>query len=180
MAKNLNIIPECYVDTLLLETIISNNKEFNHQKGCNTVAKRMKENLNDKFALGVIDNDKKQVAYMSEFQEITSTDSLKLLKHPAKHHFLILVSPAADSLILNAAIEKDINPEDYNLPSDLAEFTDITKQIISKENKDLKKFIRQLRDAKEINILKNWVEYLDANPYQYDIEKLKSISVEQE
>lgn len=81
MAKNLNIIPECYVDTLLLETIISNNKEFNHQKGCNTVAKRMKENLNDKFALGVIDNDKKTSClherisenHLHRFPEITQT-----------------------------------------------------------------------------------------------------------
>jgi len=179
MAKNLNIIPECYVDTLLLETIISGNKEFNHQKGCNTVAKKMKENLNDQFALGVIDNDKRQVAYMHEFQEITSTDGLKLLKHPDRHHFLILLSPAADSLILNAAEEKNINPEDYNLPCDLDRFTKITKLITSKENKDLKKLIRQLQDAKEIKILKGLVEHLDQNPYQYNIEELKKISDEE-
>lgn len=31
----LYIIPECYVDTNLIETLVPTAKGYNHQKGCN-------------------------------------------------------------------------------------------------------------------------------------------------
>ena len=39
----LYIIPECYVDTNLIETLVPTAKGYNHQKGCNNVVKVMKE-----------------------------------------------------------------------------------------------------------------------------------------
>jgi len=35
------IIPECSLDTLLVETLVFPKKAYNHQKGCNTVCKVM-------------------------------------------------------------------------------------------------------------------------------------------
>ena len=54
----LYIIPECYVDTNLLETLVPTAKGYNHQKGCNNVVKVMKEKLADEFAVGIVDKDK--------------------------------------------------------------------------------------------------------------------------
>ena len=53
----LYIIPECYVDTNLIETLVPTAKGYNHQKGCNNVVKVMKEKLSDKFAVGIVDKD---------------------------------------------------------------------------------------------------------------------------
>ena len=50
----LYIIPECYVDTNLIETLVPTAKGYNHQKGCNNVVKVMKEKLSDKFAVGIV------------------------------------------------------------------------------------------------------------------------------
>ncbi len=39
---DLSVLPECYVDTCLIETIVPPDKHYNHQKGTGTVAKKMK------------------------------------------------------------------------------------------------------------------------------------------
>ena len=51
----LYIIPECYVDTNLIETLVPTAKGYNHQKGCNNVVKVMKEKLSDKFGVFLVD-----------------------------------------------------------------------------------------------------------------------------
>ena len=52
---DLCIIPECYVDTNLTETIVPPKLGYNHQKGCGTVSNRMKGKLANAFAVGIID-----------------------------------------------------------------------------------------------------------------------------
>ena len=60
---DLSIIPECYVDTNLIETIVPTVKGYNHQKGAGTVTRLMQSKLKDKFAVGIVDKDKKQCRY---------------------------------------------------------------------------------------------------------------------
>jgi hypothetical protein len=58
-----HIIPECYLDTNLIETLVPPEGDgYNHQMGCPNVAKKMTEGkaLKDGFALGIIDKDKKK------------------------------------------------------------------------------------------------------------------------
>ena len=87
----LYIIPECYVDTNLLETLVPTAKGYNHQKGCNNVVKVMKEKLADEFAVGIVDKDKRQIRYVDEFEEVGHTDSLFFYKHPDKAHYLVMM-----------------------------------------------------------------------------------------
>ena len=68
------IIPECYVDTNLVETLVC-TYGCNHQKGCNQVAKVMQEKFADRFAVGIIDADKRKPGYLKEFNEIASSES---------------------------------------------------------------------------------------------------------
>lgn len=51
-------MPECYADTLLIETLVPCKRGYNHKKSCNEVAKGMQSVFKDKFALGIIDKDK--------------------------------------------------------------------------------------------------------------------------
>lgn len=88
--KDLFIIPECYIDTNLVETLIITDG-CNHQKGCNTVVKTMQQKFANAFSVGIIDEDKRQVSYVKEFSEIARTPSLRLKKHGSKSHYLIMV-----------------------------------------------------------------------------------------
>ncbi len=64
MSTDLSILPECYVDTNLLETLVPPHKGYNHQKGCGTVVQRMQGKLQDCFAVGILDKDKKITPYL--------------------------------------------------------------------------------------------------------------------
>ena len=61
--KDLFIIPECYIDTNLVETLIITDG-CNHQKGCNTVVKTMQQKFANAFSVGIIDEDKRQVSFL--------------------------------------------------------------------------------------------------------------------
>ena len=79
---DLHILPECYVDTNLVETIVPpTNSGYRHRQGCNNVVKAMLETnaLKDGFALGIIDEDKIIDKYSLEFELIVDKAQLKLL-----------------------------------------------------------------------------------------------------
>ena len=77
--KDLDIIPECYIDTNLIETILNTKgcytEGVNHQKGCNTVVKTMNDpkKLKNEFALGIVDADKRQPSYVEACAVIART-----------------------------------------------------------------------------------------------------------
>ena len=68
---DLSIIPECYIDTNLIETIVPTAKGYNHQKGAGTVAKLMQGKLNDKFAVGISLQDYRLPTNLKELTKIT-------------------------------------------------------------------------------------------------------------
>ena len=120
--KDLYFVPECYVDTNLVESLLETDG-VNHQKGCNTVINTMKGKvLNDGFAVGVIDSDKRQPSYVKEFVEIAKSEHLSLMKHNTKSHYLVMIKPAMDQFILDCAEAQNISMSDYNLVSDLEGF----------------------------------------------------------
>ncbi|MCD7927201.1 MAG: hypothetical protein LUI85_21945 [Bacteroides sp.] len=171
----LNIIPECFIDTNLIETLVPTPQGYNHQKGCNNVVGLMQKRMGDKFALGIVDKDKRQVGYLNEFEEIIHTESLFIYKHPSKPHFLILISPATDGFILKCAAETGINVTDFGLPGELKKFTSFTKQVTSKEDANFKHLFQSIKAARELKILKGWVKYLKDNTYGSKPKELKRI-----
>jgi len=176
----LAILPECYIDTNLIETIAPPLKGYNHQKGCGTVTKRMQEKLKDCFALGIIDKDKKELKYIQEFNIEIDTGNLQLLKHKEsnKHHYLILINPAIEKWILDNVKEVKISLDDYGLPSDLKELTKITKKITSKNDVTFKQLFSELklRKAKNIEILSDWIIYLKQNTYKSNIDEIRKMT----
>ncbi len=171
----LYIIPECYVDTNLLETLVPTAKGYNHQKGCNNVVKVMKEKFADEFAVGVVDKDKRQIRYVDEFEEVAHTDSLFFYKHPDRAHYLVMVSPAVDGFILKCAEDVKMDMGQFGLSSDLKSFTEQTKKVSSKEDVTFKNLFQKLKKADEVVVLKNALKYLKENKYQSDPERLKVI-----
>ena len=172
--KDLHIIPECYIDTNLTEFLLDSNG-VNHQKGCNTVAKKMSETLKNQFSIGIIDNDKRQHSYVKEFVEIAHTEHIMLMKHNSRSHYFIRISPAIDRFILDCAAEQNVNLQDYGLPSELSEFTNITKDVNAKNDYRFKELFKAIDKSREMTILRSILNYLNTQQYQSKREELQRI-----
>jgi len=129
-----SVIPECYVDTNLVETLVPPRGQYNHQKGCGTVTKVMKERFADRFALGIIDKDKNEVDYLKEFDQVCISGSLILHKHRTRHHYIIQICPAIERFIMANAIAVSIALTDFGLPSDFELLKRESKKITSKKD----------------------------------------------
>lgn len=173
--KDWHIVPECYIDTNLAEYLLDSHG-VNHQKGCNAVAKKMMEsNLKDQFSIGIIDNDKRQHSYVSEFTEIAHTQHVALLKHKERPHYFVRISPAMDQFILDCAAEQGINLQDYGLPTELAELTKITKDVKAKNDFRFKSLFGALENSIEITKLRSVLNYLNDEQYKCDTTELQRL-----
>jgi hypothetical protein len=186
MIRNINrhVIPECYLDTNLVETLvppseIGRMRVYNHQFGCNTVAKEMKEKFSDNFAVGILDQDKMQVSYVSEFQTpLVDKQGLKLYKHPQKNHYLIFHPPIEQWLLDEAeSVDLSLSDEPYNLPASVKKLVSKTKNVGSRNNPELKLLFNALKkkNAKGIILLAKWIEHLKSNPYNADRTTLQNL-----
>lgn len=167
-----HIVPECYFDTVLVKTLLK-RKKVNHQKSCTKVESTVKGI--DDFAVGIIDKDKKEVQYLSEFNEEINAESLILWKHKTKQHYFIQLAPAIEKWILDAADESKINLEELGIPKDLEKLKRLTKNEAVSENEQLKALCRQLMNGngKSVNTLATWLNYLYDNNRNADINALK-------
>lgn len=175
---DLSVIPECYVDTNLVETLVPPQKQYNHQKGCGTVTKVMKENFKEGFAVCVIDKDIKEVDYLKEFTELAKSSGLILHKHcnKDKHHYVIQVSPAMEKFLFDCMEETDVSPSEYELSDGFDEFKKEAKTVTSKDDNKFKKLFKALRKKEDTEIirLERLLKYLKEKNYNADETELKA------
>ncbi len=174
---DLSVIPECYIDTNLIETLVPPQKQYNHQKGCGTVTKVMKEKFADSFAIGIIDKDKKEVDYLKEFTEVAKSDGLILHKHELKDHYIIQIVPGMERFIFKCLAECDITPEDFELPGDLELFRKESKTTNSKDDDRFRRLFKALRNAQAVDIIRllNLITYLKYKNYTASTMELQAI-----
>jgi hypothetical protein len=176
---DLAIIPECFVDTNLLETLVPPVTRYNHQKGCGTVTKVMKQHFADRFALGIIDKDKNEVDYLKEFTVVCQAGALILHRHSniARHHYIIQISPAMERFILDNAASVNICLSDFDLPEELDQLRKVSKSVNTKQDERFKRLFVAMRQmgASDLTRLAGWVSYLKENTYQADMEVLRKI-----
>lgn len=175
MARNYtNIIPECYVDTNLIQTLLR-VEGVNHQSTCSQVAKEMMVKFSDNFAVGIIDADKfkRQPTYAQKSQIIAQSEELTLCKYPDKPHYFLKINNIMENFILHCAEQIGFDLKGEGFPDTKEGLMKITKHKDSLNNKDLTKLFKKLRDAKEMTILRETIEYLIQNPYTADEVVLK-------
>jgi hypothetical protein len=179
----LSIMPECYIDTKLIKILVPPKERYNHQKGCTTIINLMQKQLKDSFAVGIVDRDKKELAYAKEFDLLCEVpQSLQLYRHKnlQKHHYLIFIIPAMEKWILDNSISANLQITDFGLPNSLDELRAITKTATSEENNIYAKNLNQLFQAlKTVNplsiaILSFWLTELKSKNYTIDLQELKS------
>lgn len=169
-----HIIPECYIDTNLIETIVPpEGNGYNHQMGCNNVAKKMTEEkaLKDSFALGIIDKDKKEIAYAKTFDIIADVGQLVLLKHPTKNHYFIQIVPAIEKWLILQADEVGIDFKNHKLPHDFNQLRQQSKTMKTKKDPNFKGLFKALMKEKATGVvlLQKWIIYLKEHPYDADL-----------
>lgn len=172
--RDLYIIPECYVDTSLVESLLD-TEGVNHQKGCNMVANLMNGKYRDGFAVGVIDFDKKRHPYMNDFVELASSEHLTLMKHKSRCHYVFYVKPAMDGFILDMVSLKGLNLADFGLPSELKAFTRVTKTVTTQTDIRFKNLFRELKGCQELKTFSQALKYLKANRFASNDEQLKRL-----
>jgi len=169
-----SFIPECYFDTVLVKTILQLKDVINHQKGCNNVMKKMKDgNLNDRFAVGIVDNDNAVLNYFKEFNKY-EFDKFNLFEHKIKPQFVIQLNPPLEKWLLEVAKEAKISVEDFGLPTDIEKLKKLTKSELADETKELKELCKALVNSNSVTIkrLSHWIQYLKKKNYQADIKVL--------
>ncbi|MEY8688216.1 hypothetical protein AB9N12_19540 [Bacteroides sp. AN502(2024)] len=175
--KLLHIMPECFVDTNLIEYLL--NAGVNHQHCCSKVVGQLNSTFADKFAIGIIDKDKVQLGYIRECDIIAQTEHLTLMKHRERHQYLITIAPAVDKFILDCAEEQMIDPNSFGLPTEFKKFTDESKKVSSNSDPRFKSLFAAIKDNSEIHSLKMALKYLCENRYTPDSAHLKEIFVGQ-
>lgn len=170
------IMPECYIDSTLVGSLL--DAKVSHKHSCNEVAKEMEKGIyKDAFAVGVIDNDKRKISYIESFEEIGRTDNLTFLKHRDKHQYVIKVGKeheAMETFIKSSVEAMGMKMEDFDLPSDLDELIEQTKDsITTQKDPRILKLCKKMRQSPEVAKLQNVLTYLATNKYNVDIEELK-------
>ncbi len=172
-----SIIPECFADTLLIETLVPTKKGYNHQHSCFKVEATMKR-LNS-FAVGIIDKDKKQIRYLEQFKiidELKGKGALILWRHKeeSKHHFVVQICPALEQWINEICDEEKIDMSDFG-ENTLEGIKYFTKSISRLNNPKLQTLFNEINSKNEnrsVKKLKNWIRLLKEKNYQVDINEL--------
>lgn len=173
MNNLLCIIPECYADTNMISVLVQAG--VNHQKGCNQVAQQMQQKFADRFAVGVIDCDKRTPGYLSEMNLLAETGHLCLYKHNIRPHYMITIIPAIEQFVLYCAEEIGVNLSDYHLATSLEGLKKQTKRIDSNRDPNLRNLFTALQSSQEMTRLNKTLKYLNEQQYKVDTEELKSI-----
>lgn len=172
-----HILPECFLDTNLMETLLPTKIGYNHQKCCTSVTKAMQsKKLIDDFAVGILDKDKKPPPYLKEFKLLTAKNTVELYKHSNKHHYLIL-HPIIEKWLIAECQQVNLLLENYNLPGDIEQLKKQSKPATSKNDYRFRTLFKELKEnnAKGITQLFEWTDYLIKNPYNVNETFLKQI-----
>ncbi len=162
----LNIVPECYVDTKVAE-IAGQTGKYNHQHGSGDVANQLKNKLKNNIALGIIDEDKNKgpaAKYFSKFNTVKTENNLILKKHKERQHYLVLICPEIEEWLLSDAKAVGIAPIDFGLPENMKGFKELTKIQSIDRNIGFHRFIKKLlrENAPAITTLKSWIDLFKA------------------
>lgn len=180
------VIPECFIDSNLFDVLLNFEKEsVNYTKGNATVITKMTAKFADKFCVGIIDKDRRDLKQIEEYFEkidIEGVDKyfkLYQYKDKQKHHYLIQMVPAIEIWIWNVTSELDIKISDFIIDgTTIRELKDVTKKVERKSDIRFKALFKEIiRQSIERNFLpvlklKRIIGLILEKNYQTDINEL--------
>lgn len=143
---DIRIIPECYVDTALMEVLgfgITNHK-LNNSEVIKTLDNK---GYNNTIGIGVIDRDKNQPKRLKdEYKVIKRVDDLELYQKRDNSNRFIIVHPVIEKWIDSEAQKYQINRNNYGLPQDFKAFKDMTKDINISKKVGIKNYLSTIQN----------------------------------
>ncbi len=174
MARQENIYPECNVDTNIMGYIVGGSVK--HKGCCNKVMQVL--NSTDEFAIGIIDEDKKQPSIdpgfiKYEFISPYAQQHISFYPHKDGKRFLFKVSKAMDQFVWDAAKEMKANLSAIGYPANEKDFRKITKLEDASNNPKLRQLFSQISGYPEFVTFRNTIKYLVNTRYNADVEIAK-------
>ena len=141
MPEQVLFVPECHVDTALARALLAGRDSFfNHQHGISKVANLLRAQAaaarGPRFVVGLVDKDKRiaDVTYLRQFSRVHAARSgpdcrYRIYQH--EHHlthYLIVLDPACDTWLFEAAHAAGLPLAAIGLPPTLPAFIDFMKQ----------------------------------------------------
>lgn len=170
--KQLNVYPECYVDTNLVAYILG--KDVKHKSSCNEVVKAL--NNSEEFAVGIIDADKRMPTFDSGFVKYGADGALghlSLFIHNDGKRFLFTVKPAMDRFIMDAAEGCGVSLREFGFPITLSGFKKVTKSIMAADDAGLRRLFSAISGFEELQRFRNTLKYLTAKQYLVNVSVVK-------
>lgn len=143
---DIRIIPECYVDTALMEVL--GFGDINHKLNNSEVIKTLdNKGYNNTIGIGVIDRDKNQPKRLKdEYKVIKRVDDLELYQKRDNSNRFIIVHPVIEKWIDSEAKKYQINRNKYGLPQDFKAFKDMTKDINIGKKVGIKNYLSAIQN----------------------------------
>lgn len=179
MLEQVLFVPECHIDTALAQVLLADRLTFiNHQKSISKVARVLaahaQADRGPRFVVGMVDKDKKfaDVKYLRQFnQEVQARSGPNcrycIYKNPTHEtHYLIVIDPACDTWIFEAAHAAGLSLPDFGLPATLAGFIEVVKDEDAEENPNLRRLLLAIKQAQPEayrEIAKFVAEVMDTN-----------------
>ena len=157
-------IPECHVDTALTRSLVVYRCDFddfiNHKHGVSKVAAEMERQWKlvgvERRIVGIVDRDKRleNIAYLAKFTQIVggSPDPSaphSVRRHPHRaSHYLIVLNPACDTWVWQAAAVAGLILSSHGLPDDHWEFIEYCKTVNVENQPELKSLLVAISRAR--------------------------------
>jgi hypothetical protein len=160
MLEQVLFVPECHVDTALAQVLLADRLSFiNHQKSISKVARILQTHAETsrgpRFVVGMVDKDKKfaDVKYLRHFsREVRARPNpdcrYRIYQHSGHPtHYLIVLEPACDTWIFEAAHAARLDLAHFDLPTTLAAFIEVMKDEDAEDNPRLIGLLRAIKQA---------------------------------
>ncbi|MBK7939539.1 MAG: hypothetical protein IPJ82_21720 [Lewinellaceae bacterium] len=107
------LIPEDNGHKMLMEVL--RFRKCNFAKGINNVLWKIENNFDNRFAVGIVDDDKFKSSHFKKYSTIIAeSDKLIQLNKPETKHFLIVIQPAFEKWVWDQSVQKEILPSKYS------------------------------------------------------------------
>ncbi len=134
-------------------------RKCNFGKGISTVLNKIEKDFTNRFAVGIVDDDKFKPRIFEKYsRKVAESDSLLQLCKPGTKHFLIVIQPAFEKWVWEQAIQCKISPPFQ----DFATFRRAAKDDHLHNNHQIRRFLTDIKHAESPGFVRllTWVEGL--------------------
>ncbi|MFD2570209.1 hypothetical protein ACFSUS_06155 [Spirosoma soli] len=146
---SLQILPECFADTALIQLFVANHSLVVHIFGIPNVAKEMQEAAtreNAGLRIGCVDNDKRVPPYLLTFNTVLEQNKVLLKQKSDSNKYLIVIDKAIESFLLWNARQISIDVSVYGFTDDIKLFGKALKTSSIGANSNYLQLLTDLRE----------------------------------